>query len=45
MVQKMPGGEKMTGYTRILHRTVPDVLMEEVRDMRGCRQYARWGVG
>ena len=30
IVQKMPGGEKMTGFTRILHRTVPDILMEEV---------------
>ena len=30
MVQKMPGGELMTGFTRILHRTVPDILMEEV---------------
>eukprot|EP00955_Chlamydomonas_euryale_P000370 4117-Chlamydomonas_euryale.AAC.1 len=25
----MPGGEKMTGFTRILHRTVPDLLMDE----------------
>eukprot|EP00798_Chlamydomonas_sp_ICE-L_P009118 gene9118-16240_t len=30
LVQKMPGGEKMTAFTRILHRTVPDILMEEV---------------
>lgn len=30
LVQKMPEGEKMTGFTRILHRTVPDLLMEEV---------------
>ncbi|GAX81923.1 hypothetical protein CEUSTIGMA_g9351.t1 [Chlamydomonas eustigma] len=30
MVQQMPGGEHMTGFTRILHRTVPDILMEEV---------------
>ena len=30
MVQKLPGGDKMTGFTRILHRTVPDILMEEV---------------
>eukprot|EP00798_Chlamydomonas_sp_ICE-L_P020998 gene20998-27856_t len=30
LVQKMPGGERMTGFTRILHRTVPDLLMDEV---------------
>jgi len=30
LAQKMPGGEKLTGFTRILHRTVPDILMEEV---------------
>lgn len=30
MVQKMPGGEKMTGFTRILHRTEPDLLMNEI---------------
>ena len=27
MVQEMPGGEKLVGFTRILHRTQPDVLM------------------
>ncbi|KAF5828994.1 hypothetical protein DUNSADRAFT_16723 [Dunaliella salina] len=30
LVQGMPGGEKLTAYTRILHRTVPDYLMDEV---------------
>jgi len=30
MVQKMPGGENMVAFTRILHRTVPDYLMDEV---------------
>jgi len=30
LVQQMPGGEKMTGFTRILHRTVPDLLMDEI---------------
>ncbi|KAG1662465.1 hypothetical protein FOA52_009673 [Chlamydomonas sp. UWO 241] len=30
LVRQMPGGEKMTGFTRILHRTVPDLLMEEI---------------
>ncbi len=30
MIQKMPSGERHTGFTRILHRTVPDILMEEV---------------
>ena len=24
LVQKMPGGEKLTGFTRILHRVKPD---------------------
>ena len=27
LVQEMPGGEKLVGFTRILHRTQPDVLM------------------
>eukprot|EP00884_Botryococcus_braunii_P014590 jgi/Botrbrau1/23131/Bobra.0243s0061.1 len=27
MVQKSPGGEKLVAFTRILHRTKPDVLM------------------
>jgi hypothetical protein len=31
MVQKMPGGEKITGFTRILHRTQDDALVVEVR--------------
>eukprot|EP00197_Chlamydomonas_leiostraca_P009048 CAMPEP_0202871570 /NCGR_PEP_ID=MMETSP1391-20130828/19061_1 /ASSEMBLY_ACC=CAM_ASM_000867 /TAXON_ID=1034604 /ORGANISM="Chlamydomonas leiostraca, Strain SAG 11-49" /LENGTH=409 /DNA_ID=CAMNT_0049552413 /DNA_START=223 /DNA_END=1452 /DNA_ORIENTATION=+ len=30
LVQKDPGGERLTGFTRILHRTVPDLLMDEV---------------
>eukprot|EP00195_Chlamydomonas_chlamydogama_P009547 CAMPEP_0202895500 /NCGR_PEP_ID=MMETSP1392-20130828/4679_1 /ASSEMBLY_ACC=CAM_ASM_000868 /TAXON_ID=225041 /ORGANISM="Chlamydomonas chlamydogama, Strain SAG 11-48b" /LENGTH=453 /DNA_ID=CAMNT_0049580525 /DNA_START=68 /DNA_END=1426 /DNA_ORIENTATION=+ len=30
VAKKMPGGEKLTGFTRILHRTVPDVLMDEI---------------
>ena len=30
LVQKMPGGEKLVAFTRILHRTKPDVLMDEV---------------
>ena len=30
LVQQMEGGERLTGFTRILHRTVPDLLMEEV---------------
>lgn len=31
LVQQMPGGDKLVGITRILHRTKPDVLMDEVR--------------
>lgn len=34
----MPGGERMTGFVRILHRTVPDVLMEEVRAVTDMEQ-------
>lgn len=30
----MPGGDRMTGFVRILHRTVPDVLMDEVRGLQ-----------
>ncbi|KAL6750916.1 hypothetical protein V8C86DRAFT_2795790 [Haematococcus lacustris] len=30
LVQQQPGGERLTGFTRILHRTVPDVLMDEI---------------
>jgi hypothetical protein len=30
IVQKMPGGEKLTGFTRILHRVKPDECMDEV---------------
>ena len=31
LVQQMPGGEKMTGFTRILHRVSADECMDEVR--------------
>jgi hypothetical protein len=30
IVQKMPGGEKLTGFTRILHRVKPDECMDEI---------------
>lgn len=30
LVQEMPGGEKLTGFTRILHRVKEDELMEEI---------------
>lgn len=30
LVQKQPGGEKMVGFTRILHRTKDDILVSEV---------------
>ncbi|CAL8467638.1 g7176 [Coccomyxa elongata] len=33
-VQKMPGGEKLVGFTRILHRTSHDLLMDEVPSFR-----------
>lgn len=29
-MQQTPGGDKMVAFTRILHRTKPDVLMNEV---------------
>ena len=31
VVRKMPGGEKMVAMTRVLHRTTPDEIMDEVR--------------
>ena len=31
LAQEQQGGDKLTGFTRILHRTVPDYLMDEVR--------------
>ncbi|GLC55430.1 hypothetical protein PLESTB_000986400 [Pleodorina starrii] len=34
LVQKMPGGEKLTGFTRILHRMKPDELMDEIPTFR-----------
>lgn len=34
LVQAMPGGEKMTGFTRILHRMKGDELMEEIPTFR-----------
>lgn len=33
-VQAMPGGERLVAFTRVLHRTVPDVLMQEVPTYR-----------
>lgn len=34
LVQKMPGGEKLVAFTRILHRQQPDVLMSEIPTWR-----------
>lgn len=34
IVQKMPGGDKLTGFTRILHRMTPDELMDEIPTFR-----------
>jgi hypothetical protein len=31
LVQGMPGGDKLTGFTRILHRTTDDPVVGEVR--------------
>lgn len=31
IVRKMPGGERLVALTRILHRTTPDEVMDEVR--------------
>ncbi|KAK9795215.1 hypothetical protein WJX73_002433 [Symbiochloris irregularis] len=33
-VQALPGGERLVGFTRILHRTKPDVLVDEVPTWR-----------
>lgn len=30
IVQQMPGGEKLTGFTRVLHRSVIDECMDEI---------------
>lgn len=34
IAKKMPGGEKMVAFTRVLHRTTGDVLMNEVPTYR-----------
>ena len=36
LVQRMPGGEGLVAFTRILHRTKPDLIMDEAR-AHGCR--------
>lgn len=38
LVQKMPGGETLVAFTRILHRTKPDILMDEVGVHRNTRE-------
>ncbi len=34
LTRKMPGGERYVGFTRILHRTKPDELMDEIPTFR-----------
>lgn len=34
LVRKMPGGEKLVAITRILHRTTPDEVMDEIPTFR-----------
>ncbi|PNH02423.1 hypothetical protein TSOC_011595 [Tetrabaena socialis] len=34
LVQQMPGGERLTGFTRILHRMKPDEVMDEIPTFR-----------
>ncbi|KAK9816540.1 hypothetical protein WJX72_001729 [[Myrmecia] bisecta] len=34
LAQQMPGGDKLVAFTRVLHRTQPDVLMDEVPTFR-----------
>ena len=34
LVLNTPGGERFTGFTRILHRTKPDELMNEIPTFR-----------
>jgi len=34
IVQKMPGGEFMTGFTRILHRSINDEIVKEIPTFR-----------
>lgn len=42
LATEMPGGEKLVGFTRILHRTQPDILMtsNEVCSTCNPRPYA-----
>ncbi len=34
LVQKMPGGEKLTGFTRIMHRMTDDPVISEIPTWR-----------
>ena len=34
----MPGGQQLVAFTRILHRTTPDILMQEVRVLGFCAE-------
>jgi hypothetical protein len=34
LVQAQPGGDRMVGFTRILHRSKPDILMDEIPTFR-----------
>lgn len=34
LTRAMPGGERYTGFTRILHRTQPDELMDAIPTFR-----------
>lgn len=34
LVREMPGGEKMVEFTRVLHRTRDDALVEEIPTFR-----------
>ncbi|KAJ9529887.1 hypothetical protein QJQ45_022308 [Haematococcus lacustris] len=50
LVQAMPGGEKLTGFTRVMHRTTDDFLMDEVPTFRAqplhpkCDEYCDFPV-
>ena len=37
LAKRMPGGDKLTGFTRILHRTKDDAVVGEVRKRRRLR--------
>lgn len=42
LVQKQPDGDKLTGFTRVLHRMTDDEVMGEVRQQESTSTTATW---